>query len=92
MEPCFCGFGLGMSEMGCEGLSSAFEFFEEAFDGIPIPMSDVLESEAMSVAGRMQPRCLIDQEGRVIDEMFLLEFCKEHLGQCLSSGRKEPQM
>jgi hypothetical protein len=35
----------GVSEVGGEGFSSAFEFFEDAFDGIPIPVGDILESE-----------------------------------------------
>lgn len=35
----------------------------------------------------LQPRCSIDGEDRVIDEMFLTEFRKNHLGNCLISGR-----
>ena len=42
-----------MSEVVCEGFSSAFELFEDAFDGIPIPAGDVLESERLALAGRL---------------------------------------
>jgi len=34
-----------VAEVYCELVSAAFEFFKEAFDGIPISMSDVLKSE-----------------------------------------------
>jgi hypothetical protein len=53
------------------------------FDYISIPTCDVLESEAMTMADRLQPR-------RSIDEMFLAEFFEEHLGYCGGSRREEP--
>ena len=37
----------------------------------------------------LQPRCRIDEKERVIDEMFLAEFCEEHLGNRLISRRRE---
>ena len=52
-------------------------------------MCDVLESEPESVAGGLQPRCTVDENGRVVDEMFLTEFRKERLGQRLCSRRKQ---
>ncbi len=45
--------------------------------------------EAVSVERRLQPRCRIDEKERVIDEMFLAEFGKKHLGYCLISRRRE---
>jgi hypothetical protein len=52
----------------------------------------MLESEPMTVAGRLQPGGAIDEEGRVVDEMFLAEFSKEHLGQRQCSRRKQPDV
>lgn len=52
----------------------------------------MLESEVLAMAGRVQPGRSIDQEERVGDEMFLTEFCEEHLGERLSSGREEPKV
>jgi len=49
------------------------------FDGIPIPMCKMLESESEAVAGCLQPRCAIDEKDRVVDEMFLTKFREEHL-------------
>ena len=39
--------------------------------------------------GRFRPRCRIDEKERVIDEMFVTEFSKEHLGNRLISRREE---
>ena len=49
-----------MSEVVCEGFSSAFQLFEDAFDDISIPIGDVLESERLAVAGRLQLWCGIN--------------------------------
>ena len=38
---------------------------------------------------RLQPRCRIDEKERVIDEMFLAEFGKKHLGNRLISRWRE---
>ncbi len=44
------------------------------------------------MAGRLQPRCAIDEKDCVVDEMFLTEFRREHLDQRLCSRRIEPRM
>jgi len=72
-----------------EGFSSASELFEDAFDGIPIPVGEMLESEREAMVGRLQPGCAIDQKDRVVDEMFLAEYCEDYLGQRLGSGREQ---
>lgn len=48
----------------------------------------MLESESMAVASGPQPRYTIDEEDRVVDEMFFEEFRKENLGKCFGSRRK----
>ena len=76
------------SEVGCERLCSVFELLEETFDSTPIPMSDMLELEVLAMAGHMQPGCSIDQNDRVGNDMFLLEFSEGRLGQRLVLGGK----
>lgn len=68
---------------------AAFDFFEDAFDGVAIPVGDMLESEAEMVTGRLQPRHSIDQKDRVVNEMFFAEFFEKHLGQRGGSSRKQ---
>ncbi len=63
-----------MSEVICKRLSLAFQLFKHAFDGIPIPVDDLLESERVAMAGRLQPGGVIEQEDCVVEEMFLAEF------------------
>ncbi len=41
------------------------------FDGIPIPMCNMLESESVTVASRLQPRCTVDEKDCVANLMFL---------------------
>jgi hypothetical protein len=89
LEPGFCRVRIGVSEVVFEGFGSAFELFEDAFDSIPIPVGDILESERLAVTGRLEPGCAIDQEDRVVDEMFLAEFSQKHLGQRLVPGREQ---
>jgi len=43
------------------------------FDGVPIPLCNMLESGLEAMADRLQPRS-------TVDEMFLAKFRKEHLG------------
>jgi hypothetical protein len=69
-----------VSEVVSEGFGSAFQLFKHTFDSIPIPVGDMLESERVAMAGRLQPGCAIDKKDRVVDEMFLAEFREEHLG------------
>jgi DNA polymerase IIIc chi subunit len=52
----------------------------------------MLESEPVTVTGCLQPRCSVDEDNRVVDEMFLAEFREEHLDQRLCSRRKEPHV
>jgi hypothetical protein len=52
----------------------------------------MLESESVTVTGGLQPRCAIDEESSVINEMFLTEFGKEHFGQRQCSRRKQPHV
>jgi hypothetical protein len=40
----------------------AFYFIGDTFDGILIPMRDVLESELMTMTGRLQPRRTVDEK------------------------------
>ena len=53
---------VGVSEVVGEGLSSVFQLFEDAFDSIPIPVGNILESGRVAMAGRLEPRCGIDQK------------------------------
>lgn len=80
---------MSVSEVACKRVRAAFQRFEDAFDGVAIPVGDMLESEAEVVTGRLQPRRTIDQKDRVAHEMFFVEFFEEHLGQCGGSGRKQ---
>jgi hypothetical protein len=57
--------------MICKRLSSAFEFFEDALDGIPIPVGDVLESERVAMAGFLESLSTIDGNHSVFDIVFL---------------------
>ncbi len=75
--------------MVCERLSSAFTFLEHPLDAIPISIDDILKSEPEVVTGRLQLGCPIDQEDRVVDEMFLAEFAEKHLGDSGGPGRGE---
>jgi hypothetical protein len=45
LQPRFYSVRIGVSEVVREGFGSAFQLFKHAFDGIPIPVGDVLESE-----------------------------------------------
>jgi hypothetical protein len=92
LQPIFDGFGSGVTETVRELVGSTFYFSRDTFDAVRIPTSFVLESEPMTVTGRLQPRRSIDEKDRVVDEMFFAEFGKEHLGQCLCSRRKEPHV
>ena len=52
-------------------------------------MCFMLESEAVPMTGRLQPRRSVDEKERVVDEMFLAEFGEEHLSDRLISRRGE---
>jgi hypothetical protein len=57
--------------VGGELVSSAFEFFIQAFDGVPIPVGDVLESESVAATGFLEPLSAIDEKHGVGDVVFL---------------------
>ncbi|GGN26384.1 hypothetical protein GCM10009021_30880 [Halarchaeum nitratireducens] len=47
-QPRFGGYWVGVSGIVCKLVCLSFYFFVEAFDSIPIPVCDVLESEALA--------------------------------------------
>lgn len=51
----------------------------------------MVESEAVPVTGRLQPRCYVEND-RVVDEMVLAQFVEDHLSQHLYSRRIEPHV
>lgn len=51
MQPHFRGFWVSVFKVVSGGSSSAFEFFEDVFNGIPV--GDVLESESKMVTGHL---------------------------------------
>jgi hypothetical protein len=53
---------------------SAFEFFEQVFDSIPISMCDVLKSEVLLEERGLEPWCAVDEKQTLGDIMFLQEF------------------
>jgi hypothetical protein len=55
------------------------------FDAVLIPTCFIVESEAVAVPGRLQPRRSIDEKHGVIHEIFLTEFREEQLGQRVCS-------
>lgn len=69
-----------------ELLGSAFQFLEQAFDSIPISMSDMLKSEPELVEGSLEPWCAIDEKHGVGDVVFLTKLCQELLCQDDRSG------
>jgi hypothetical protein len=89
LQPLFDSLSVGVAETVRELVGSSFYFSEDTFDAIPIPVAFILESEAVSVKCRLQPGRRIDEKERVIDEMFLAEFSKEHLGYRLISRRSK---
>lgn len=78
--------------MVCKLFSSAFYFFKNTFDGVPISMGDVLKSEVFFEERSLQPRCAINEKHRIGDVMFFLEFLQELFCQDNGSRRKQPHM
>jgi len=66
-----------VSEVIAKLVESVFEPFEDAFDGVTIPVGDVLESEGEIMTDSFQPRCAIDEEDNVINIVFLDEGSQE---------------
>lgn len=77
-----------MAERICELVSTLLFFLKDMFDSIPIPMRFILESEPLSVKRRLQPRCGIDENNRVVDKIFFAQFSEEHLCERLGSRQK----
>lgn len=50
----------------------------------------MLDSDPVAVEPRLQPRRGIDEKDRVLDQMFLVGFVEDHLGQRLYTCRIEP--
>lgn len=43
---------------------------EDTLDGIPVHICNVLEAESMPLAGRLQPRCAVDEGDCTVDTGF----------------------
>ena len=52
-------------------------------------MCDVLESEAVTVTGGVEPRRAVNEKDRIVDLMFLVEFREEHREDRRISRRRE---
>jgi len=57
-------------------------------NAVLIPAVFILESETVPIKCRLQPGHRIDEKERVIEEVFLAEFGKEHLGNRLIPPRR----
>ena len=62
------------------------------FYSIPIPMCFMPEAEAVTMERSLQPRRSINQEGCLLNVMFVAEFTEKHLSEILCSRRKQPVM
>jgi hypothetical protein len=54
-------------------MTRSFQLFENALDGVPILVGDVLESERVTIVCRLQLRCAVNYEHRVGNKMFLAD-------------------
>lgn len=81
MQPVFGGTWFDVAECICELVCPSFYLSKDTFDAVPIPVRFMLESEAMTVAGCLQPRRSIAEKDRVVDDMFFAESREEHLDQ-----------
>jgi len=52
----------------------------------------MLQSESEAVAGRLQPRCAVDETDRITAEMVFDEVRKTHFGESPFSRRTEASM
>jgi len=55
-------------------------------------MCDVLKSEPMAMAGRLQPWRTAHKKDRVLDVMLLTQFREKHRANCISSRRIKPDV
>jgi hypothetical protein len=69
-----------VAEVIAELVSTAFYFFENMFDSVPISASDMVKSEAVTMAGCLELWSAIEKKRCVLDLMFLLEFRVKHPG------------
>ena len=67
LQPVLSGVRLDVAEAVGELLCSAFYFSKNTFDSVPIPVRNVLKSEAVPVEGGVEPRALIDETRRPPD-------------------------
>lgn len=65
----------------CELVSPSFYIFVETFDGVPIPVGNVLESEPVTATRFLEPLRAVDETHGVRDVVFLAEFTEENLGE-----------
>jgi len=70
-------------------VGAAFDLLEDTFDGGPIPMSDVVKSEAEAMKGCLVPWSTIDDKSSVLDLIFLCGFGEKHPGDGSASRRIE---
>jgi len=89
LKPIFDGICFGVAKTVWELISTSFYFTEDTFDAIPIPMSDVLESEPVTMTGGVKPRRAINEKDRIVNLMFLAEFGEKHRGNRGISRRRE---
>lgn len=66
-QPYFDGCWIGVAEVICELACSSFYIFIETFDGVPIPMCFMLESQAVTMASRLQPRNSVNEKDCVVN-------------------------
>jgi hypothetical protein len=62
LEPGFGSCRSGVAEVCRELVGTAFEFFEQALDSVPISMCHPPKSESEVVAGGFEPRGAIDEK------------------------------
>lgn len=73
--------------MSREGVQQVVQLIGHAFGGVPSPVSDMLDSERVPVAGHGEPRRSVDQNECIVDEIFLAEFPTEQFEQRGGTGR-----
>lgn len=61
-------------------VGSALEFGIETFDGTPIPVRFMLESEAVAPTRFLEPPCAVNEKHDVSDAVFLAQHSEAYLG------------
>ena len=62
------------------------------FSGVLVPRCLVSEPKPVTVKCSVEPRSSLAEEYRIVYLMFLAEFSKKYLRECLRSRGKEPDM